>query len=273
MVTFFRRMRQQLLSERRLGDYLRYALGEIVLIVAGILLALQINDWNDERLEQQQVRDYAHALVADLAADQAMLEPVDAQIRVVMRQADELASYTRGKPLEAVSNAEIFLLTFGTNYRPYAWNRSALERLKSTGALRAMRDQELARMIAQYDALTHHLDQDYEDDSEAITQARASVNRVRNMNYPGIERVLAHFAGIPDDGYEKAFFAVRDTDLFRDMRTNDLPLLTRDPAELAALVNSSLEIREMLRPRVEIEYPRLRRMAGDIAARIGAEYP
>lgn len=82
-----------------------------------------------------------------------------------MRQADELASYTRGKPLEAVSNAELFLLTYDTGYRPYAWSRSALERLKSTGALRAMRDQELARMIAQYDALPHHLDRDYEDDS------------------------------------------------------------------------------------------------------------
>ncbi|HQR48971.1 MAG TPA: hypothetical protein PL152_06525, partial [Steroidobacteraceae bacterium] len=97
---------------------------------------------------------------------------------------------------------------------------------------------------AQYDALTHHLDQDYEDDSEVITQARASVNRLRNMNYPGIERVLAHFAGIPDEGYEKAFFAFRDTDLFRDT----------------------------LRPRVEIEYPRLRRMADDITARVGNGY-
>lgn len=49
MLKFFRRIRQTLLSENKLSKYLLYAIGEIVLVVIGILIALQINNWNEER--------------------------------------------------------------------------------------------------------------------------------------------------------------------------------------------------------------------------------
>ena len=46
---FFRRIRQNLLSEGKTGKYLKYAIGEILLVVIGILIALQINNWNEGR--------------------------------------------------------------------------------------------------------------------------------------------------------------------------------------------------------------------------------
>lgn len=52
MIKFFRKIRQQLLSENKLSKYLIYAIGEIVLVVIGILIALQINNWNEYRKEQ-----------------------------------------------------------------------------------------------------------------------------------------------------------------------------------------------------------------------------
>ncbi|WP_010232639.1 DUF6090 family protein [Gillisia marina] len=50
MINFFRKIRQQLLDENRFKKYLIYAIGEIVLVVLGILIALQINNWNQNRL-------------------------------------------------------------------------------------------------------------------------------------------------------------------------------------------------------------------------------
>ncbi len=47
MIKFFRNIRQNLLSEGQTGKYLKYAVGEIVLVVIGILIALQINNWNE----------------------------------------------------------------------------------------------------------------------------------------------------------------------------------------------------------------------------------
>jgi len=49
MIKFFRKIRQQLLTENKVNRYLLYAIGEIVLVVIGILIALQINNWNEER--------------------------------------------------------------------------------------------------------------------------------------------------------------------------------------------------------------------------------
>lgn len=51
MIKFFRKIRLKLLSEGQTAKYLKYAVGEIVLVVIGILIALQINNWNEERLE------------------------------------------------------------------------------------------------------------------------------------------------------------------------------------------------------------------------------
>ena len=53
MIKFFRRIRQQLLSENKFTKYLIYAAGEIVLVVIGILIALQINDWNNYSIDRE----------------------------------------------------------------------------------------------------------------------------------------------------------------------------------------------------------------------------
>ena len=51
MIKFFRNIRQKLLNEGKTANYLKYAIGEIVLVVIGILIALQINNWNEQRKE------------------------------------------------------------------------------------------------------------------------------------------------------------------------------------------------------------------------------
>jgi hypothetical protein len=53
MIKFFRKIRQNLLSEGKTGKYFKYAIGEIVLVVIGILIALQINNWNESRIQRQ----------------------------------------------------------------------------------------------------------------------------------------------------------------------------------------------------------------------------
>lgn len=53
MIKFFRNMRQSLLMENKTSKYLKYAIGEIVLVVIGILIALQINNWNTTRIEKK----------------------------------------------------------------------------------------------------------------------------------------------------------------------------------------------------------------------------
>ncbi len=56
MFRFFRKIRQQLLSQNKISKYLLYAIGEIVLVVIGILIALQINNWNEKIKTQENVQ-------------------------------------------------------------------------------------------------------------------------------------------------------------------------------------------------------------------------
>ncbi len=56
MFKFFRQIRQNLIMQNKTANYIKYAIGEIVLVVIGILIALQINNWNEIRktnLEEQ----------------------------------------------------------------------------------------------------------------------------------------------------------------------------------------------------------------------------
>ncbi len=55
MIKFFRKIRQKLVSENKFSKYLIYAIGEIILVVLGILIALQINNWNENNKKRKSI--------------------------------------------------------------------------------------------------------------------------------------------------------------------------------------------------------------------------
>ncbi|GAA4268901.1 DUF6090 family protein [Hyunsoonleella aestuarii] len=69
MIKFFRKIRQNLLSEGKTGKYIKYAFGEIVLVVIGILIALSINNWNENRKIIVQEQFILKRLKADINTD------------------------------------------------------------------------------------------------------------------------------------------------------------------------------------------------------------
>jgi len=66
MIKFFRKIRKKLLSENKFSKYLIYAIGEIILVVIGILIALQINNWNNEKIEENSDYQLINSLITDL---------------------------------------------------------------------------------------------------------------------------------------------------------------------------------------------------------------
>lgn len=74
MINFFRKIRQRLLTENKFSNYLLYAIGEIILVVIGILLALQVNNWNVNRKNTAIVRVYLENLVRELEGQVGLYE-------------------------------------------------------------------------------------------------------------------------------------------------------------------------------------------------------
>lgn len=92
MIKFFRHIRQTLMMENKtskpslpVGRYLKYAIGEIILVVIGILIALQINNWNENRKLELAESDFLKGIKNDLKQDkdyiQLIFENIDPKIK------------------------------------------------------------------------------------------------------------------------------------------------------------------------------------------------
>jgi len=74
MLKFFRKIRQNLLKENHFSKYLLYAIGEILLVVIGILIAVQINNWNEQRQDAHRAQAILKGLKNDMLQDKADLD-------------------------------------------------------------------------------------------------------------------------------------------------------------------------------------------------------
>ncbi|NNC62889.1 MAG: hypothetical protein HKO11_11175, partial [Eudoraea sp.] len=88
MFRFFRQIRQQLLGDGKNTKYLKYALGEIILVVIGILLALQINNWNEDRKSRNFEVEMLQQIRVNLLQDRIALSQIAENGNRALRAAD-----------------------------------------------------------------------------------------------------------------------------------------------------------------------------------------
>ncbi|MDH3609387.1 MAG: DUF6090 family protein, partial [Gammaproteobacteria bacterium] len=90
MIKFFRTIRKDLISENKTGKYLKYAIGEIILVVIGILIALSINNWNEEIKNRAFEKEILEQIRANLIKDKLTLESIQANIENAMSSTDKV---------------------------------------------------------------------------------------------------------------------------------------------------------------------------------------
>ena len=90
MIKFFRKIRQNLLSESKFGKYLTYAIGEIILVVIGILIALSINNWNEVRKNRNFEKEILEQIRANLSKDKLRLESIRHNFKKAMKSTDKV---------------------------------------------------------------------------------------------------------------------------------------------------------------------------------------
>ncbi|MEM5566163.1 DUF6090 family protein [Psychroserpens sp. AS72] len=69
MIKFFRKIRQKMLNENKFSRYLIYAIGEIVLVIIGILIALQINNWNINKSNLKESSEFVNRLKSEIQSN------------------------------------------------------------------------------------------------------------------------------------------------------------------------------------------------------------
>ena len=131
MINFFRKNRKKLADQNKFLQYSRYAIGEIVLVMIGILLALQVNNWNSNRIEKKAETKTLFELKKGIIIDgnllQNNLEAVDAQLvkMKLLKQLLKNKDYPYNKGLDS-----LFGSVFGI--QPINLNKAFYEDLKAS---------------------------------------------------------------------------------------------------------------------------------------------
>jgi len=154
MAKLFNKIRKTLISEKpsvsRTSNYLKYAIGEIVLVVIGILIALQINTWNEERKNRLLEDDYYCILLEDLNQDvleiNKQLEINELRIKSSNKFIALLQkpSFTQFEVMQAMLGS-ISKTTF--TFQP---TKAAFEDLKSSGNLGLLKDLTIKNKLVAY---------------------------------------------------------------------------------------------------------------------------
>ena len=125
MIKFFRHIRQNLIMKNQTGKYFKYAIGEIILVVIGILIALQINNWNEN--QKLEVQEYAiiQSFTDEIKNNnQVLIESIKKNRYINKVSAQVLDSIDLGISIFERQN---ILIT--TNYNPKSFDLSVLQNI------------------------------------------------------------------------------------------------------------------------------------------------
>ena len=131
MIKFFRHIRQRLLSKNQLSKYLLYAIGEIILVVIGILIALQIN--NNNELDKQRAKEvqFLKNLKSDLIFEENELERYTKIREGIVNSAQIALEHFNGKPVEHIEMFNFHTFNVGIWQEFQRNNNTFLELLNS----------------------------------------------------------------------------------------------------------------------------------------------
>jgi len=166
MIKFFRKIRYDLMDKNKTGKYLKYAIGEIILVVIGILIAVSINNWNENRKLQSEETILLKALKQDfLENKKRLINTIESQ-EVMIDYSINFIKLITSKTSRAVSQDSILKLkAAGANswYRAELVN-SSFNTIISSGKSNIIRNMSLKKRLVEFST---DMESGFEDDFES----------------------------------------------------------------------------------------------------------
>ncbi|MBZ0327934.1 MAG: hypothetical protein K8F54_10050 [Altibacter sp.] len=150
MIKFFRKIRQRLVKENKFSKYLLYAIGEIILVVIGILIALQINNWNERRKERAVEVNFLKNLKADLVSE---IENNTQLAEYRFQKAAASAALINGDEPQSIEDVQQYTNTYE---RVFIWNtfvpnNNTFKELLSSGNLSFIKNNSIKNGLLELD--------------------------------------------------------------------------------------------------------------------------
>ena len=152
MIKFFRKIRQQLLTENKFSKYLIYAIGEIILVVIGILIALSINNWNEARKSTEQETLYLNRLLTENKQD---IVAFNNNIKELQKGIESVENFSKALKNDAIEDSTLIksandYFKYGSIYPIFYSSNSTFDDLSSTGNLKVITNTNLRDSIVQH---------------------------------------------------------------------------------------------------------------------------
>jgi hypothetical protein len=177
MIKFFRKIRQNLLSDGKTGKYFKYAIGEIVLVVIGILIALQLNLYKENYQTSTIRKEYYNQLIDDLNSNKENLEENIFKVESFKTSYNTYIETFQGKDLsveEMITNSS--QLNKGANL--ISFNSSTFESLEKSGDIKILSKEIRNKLLA------------------LKTKQELLINRVNNNSLIQVEFVKEYFLAV-----------------------------------------------------------------------------
>jgi hypothetical protein len=146
MTRIFRNVRQKLASENKVMAYLRYAIGEILLVVIGILIALQINNWNEHRKENVKIKTYLKSMQVDLNNDINRFDLIINASNKLIR-ANSLVFRNKNYQTQPIDSIVLTISSYFNDYKIYD---QTFQKIKNSGLADQLGSKELNDAINNY---------------------------------------------------------------------------------------------------------------------------
>jgi hypothetical protein len=200
MIKFFRKIRQKTLTENKFGKYLTYAIGEIILVVIGILIALAINNWNENRKLKAQELASMQEIVENLEYDIVRCENNISKNLIIIQGLDSLktsVSNTIDEKDETI-NIYYYTLKYSLDYNKAVLNKSAYDELMTSTLTKSIDNRKLISSLSDY----------YERIATTITEFRPKnghinlqTTRKKFISLKGLETFVQSFDSINTNNF------------------------------------------------------------------------
>ncbi|MGB5170011.1 MAG: DUF6090 family protein [Eudoraea sp.] len=149
MINFFRKIRKKLLVENKTWKYLKYAIGEIILVVIGILIALQVNNWNENRKVENYKLELLIQLKEDINNDIHYLKELDSVYGRWQIQAVNIIKALEDKSINRITTIDEYIIGRGSMNQISIITKT-FDQMKDSGILNKITNKKLSQSIDDY---------------------------------------------------------------------------------------------------------------------------
>ncbi len=218
MIKFFRRIRQKLLSENKFSKYFVYAIGEIVLVVIGILIALQINNWNQERLNSVEEQNYYKNIKRQLSEDRRGIESSMSYNNSFLEQYGYAVGVIEANDRSAVDSLSKITLNL-TKSSDFHRQSNIYQSMVNSGQIKLLKNQQIIERLQHLEETYIYANKLEETHSEAIMTfaipiivsslkvSNMTVEKVENLYTYQFQNLFTMFSGLmleKNDIYQRA---------------------------------------------------------------------